>query len=484
MRRVRGVVAVLVALAVCAGAAGARDRGGPDPQVEAQADGCTRDLAAVGRREEPAWAYVGDAALAATDPAPSPRWLEGTVSSTRLPFLAVHPSTVSDPGTHDAYDLDVDVRPDPGSASLLGAANAGGAGDGAGRLQVERETLGLPTFAWPEPGDRVSVLGSWVWDCTRWLPAGERTELHPFRVLWVVRRFSPRSPTGESEGDLFVTTDPTPAGVVAECAHLAKGEPTVFQACLTTQPRWQDVSGDYTFTLPAPPRPPGSGPLEARVVDAGGGPDPTVALGARDATVTLHLAVAPGRRLVVAKEVFVGWSDPPRAALPEHLRVRFRSLLVRRALDPGVPGETTQPRQVSRGPLGEWNVYWDVAGLWGTWTPRVLDVGDGQLVLGRQAVDVYVPRRTAWRVLTFARECDQGWRAFSDPSRAPWPCPTQDELASAQGDDVPGVTVDAFASPELGLGLHASIPQRTPSTCPAANPQGCYRLEYVVIRVG
>ena len=50
--------------------------------------------------------------------------------------------------------------------------------------------------------------------------------------------------------------------------------------------------------------------------------------------------------------------------------------------------------------------------------------------------------------------------------------------------DVPGVTVDAFRSPEQGLGLHRSLPRPDPSTCPRSNTKGCYELDYVVTRVG
>jgi hypothetical protein len=475
---------VLLALAICAGAATAYVRGRPDPQAQAQADGCPRDLTALYQRQAPTWVYVGDAGSEATALAPPPRWLTGIAAASHLPYLATHPAGSDDPVSHDSYDLNLNVLPDRRYQELLGTGNDSGAGEEAGRLHAERETGSLPTFVWPEPGDRVSMLGSWVWDCGHWLPSGERTELHPFRALWVQRTFSPRSPTGESEGDLFISTDPTPAGVIADCAHQTKGDRAAFKACLLTQPRWQDVSGDYSFTLPAPKRPRGAGPLQARVVDAGGGPNPTVTVGAKAATVTLHVAVAPGQKLVVAKEIFLGWADPPRAALPEHLRVRFRSLLVRRAMDPDDPAETTLRGQVSRGPTGEWNVYWDVAGLWGTWSPRVLAVKDGQLVKGTQVVDLYVPRRTAWRVLSFARECDYGSLAFSDQSKAPWPCPAQREFGSSTSDDVPGVTVDAYRTPEQGLGLHRSLPRKDPSTCPPSNPKGCYQLEYVVTRVG
>ena len=69
-------------------------------------------------------------------------------------------------------------------------------------------------------------------------------------------------------------------------------------------------------------------------------------------------------------------------------------------------------------------------------------------------------------------------------SKAPWPCPTQNEFGNSTSDDVPGVTVDAFRTPERGLGPHRSVPRKEPTTCPATNPMGCYQLEYVVTRVG
>ena len=115
----------------------------------------------------------------------------------------------------------------------------------------------MPFFAWPENGDRVDLLGSWVWDCDHY-EAGEHTELHPVRAIWVERNRggpSPRSPSGESEGDLFISTEKTYAGVQADCAHRTKGDRAAFKACLAGEPSWQDVSGSYSFALAAPPKP-------------------------------------------------------------------------------------------------------------------------------------------------------------------------------------------------------------------------------------
>src|SRR5438034_8011145 len=46
-----------------------------------------------------------------------------------------------------------------------------------------------------------------------------RSEFHPYRALWTRRQPSPHSPYGDNEGDIFVSTDKTPAGQEADCAH-------------------------------------------------------------------------------------------------------------------------------------------------------------------------------------------------------------------------------------------------------------------------
>jgi hypothetical protein len=365
------VIRFAAALCAVGAGVGAAAASGP-PSSQAQADGCGGAAR---------WVYVGEASAASVPP---PRWVGGRVR--------VRPSS---------GDLALDL---PGGDLASSAA---------GRLEVRREAV--PFFAWPEQGDWVSALGSWVWNC-----ATRATELHPFRALWVQRALSARSPAGEAEADLYITPEATAAGLSAECAHTAKGDPAAFAAC-TAVPRALDVTGAYSFTLPAPPRPRGAGPLRARIVDRGGGPDPTVTVTGNAARVTLHLDAGA----VVAKQIFLGWSKVPRAALPEHLRVRLRSLVVRSS-------------------AGPWSLYWDIAGVWGAWAGN-----------GSRVVDVYVARRAAWR--------------FS---------------AVASGG-LDGVVFDQYATPEAGLGLHHGLPQAPSPACPAsAHPKGCYQLDYIVTRVG
>ena len=497
-RRARIVFAVAILTAGLAAAlaalAGRPNVPAPDPQ-EAVLDGCGRNYIDQTQRLIPTWVYVGDRNAPAGSPPPPPQRLEGVVSSSYIPDLGVHPTEEDLPPIHRAYDFNFDVLPDAAYRGLLGGSaaqhtgNFAGRSPSTGRVHVEREQTALPRFAWPEIGDRVAIVGSWIWDCGHWTPAGERTEIHSYRALWVARTPSARSPYGENEGDLYLSSDKTYAGVEADCAHRAKGDRLAFQSCLSTESRWQDVSGTYSFRLRVPPRPRKGARLVVRLLDAGSSEAPKVATEVSgrfvDVTVTVD---APAQRLVVAKRVLVGWT---RAAVPEHLRVRFTRLLVCRAMDPGCPGsramcgsrETTHGEQISQ-PPGEWNVYVDAGGVWATWGNGLLRARDGQVFRHGPTLDLYVPRKRPWRLFVFTRECDWGSLGNADgPSHAMSPCPRSSEVGTFEGDDVPGMIVKRFRSPAASLGSHRGRPSRIDTTCPRVNRLGCYELEYVVTRV-
>ncbi len=83
------------------------------------------------------------------------------------------------------------------------------------------------------------------------------------------------------------------------------------------------------------------------------------------AVVTLKLVSSPGVPLVVAKQIFLGWTKVPATALPQHLHIVFRSRL-----------------DVST---------CDAAGVWGPCSSQ-------------RPLDVYVPRATPWRLAVYAQE--------------------------------------------------------------------------------
>jgi len=483
------LVAVGLAVAAVVAAISALALSRPDPLVQAVADGCKRNNTLVYEHQAPNWAYVNDRDTSATDASPGPVWLEGTVSSEKQPLYPAHPTGVDNPLSHLSYDFTFDVAPDPQYQVLLGGSPTQQTGNFAAeiedvnRIHIEREEGSFPRWAWPDRGDRVKLLGSWVWDCDH--PTfGERTELHPLRAIWVERRAPTTSATAQAEGDLFISTDGTHAARQADCAHRTKGDPTRFRACLAEPDVPQDVSGTYRFVLRTPPRPAGARRLAIALEDAGSTqntPRPQVSRTGRDVIVSLTIPARAGLapvRLVVARRILVAWTPRPR---PVHLRVRLDSLLTRRAMDPGGSVQSTRLGQTTAAP-GEWIVYWKLGSTWGRW-PGVLAARDGRVFRSRQAIDVYVPRDRPWTALFTTRECDFGALGNAVAARGTVaPCPRSSELGNLVGDDVPGYAFQRFSSPAASLGRHVLNSRLSGSTCPPSNRHGCYAVTFAVTR--
>src|SRR4051812_49999382 len=90
-------VAAAVSCALAAGAAVAALAGTrPDPAVQAQKDGCGRNAAGLFKKEQPTWAYVGDAATPAEGPPPPVPTATGVAGATPA-WPRAHPTVVNDP---------------------------------------------------------------------------------------------------------------------------------------------------------------------------------------------------------------------------------------------------------------------------------------------------------------------------------------------------------------------------------------------------
>lgn len=484
------LVAACVVIATVVAAITARALVRPDPLVQAQADGCKRNNTLIYQHQAPNWAYVNDRDTSATDAPPAPVWLEGTVSSEKQPLYPARPTGVDNPLTHLSYDFTFDVAPDPQYQVLLGGSPTQHTGNFAteiedvNRIHIEREEGSFPRWAWPDRGDRVKLLGSWVWDCDH-STNGERTELHPFRAIWVERRSTTRA--AEAEGDLLITTDGTYAGRQADCAHRTKGNLAAFHDCVSRPDSVQDVTGTYRFVLHVPAPPAGVHSMAIEVTRPGGmpsAPRPKVAReGQRTVAVTLTIPARASLvppRIVVATRVFVTWRPARKKTV--HLRVRLDRLLTRRAMDPGTPAESTRTGQNTTAP-GEWILYWKLGSVWGRW-PGVIPARDGGVFRGGRAVDVYVPPGRAWSVLFTTRECDFGALGNAANGRGTVaPCPRRQETGNLVGDDVPGYAFQTFASPQAGLGRHVLNSLLPGSTCPSANRRGCYAVTFTVTRM-
>ena len=486
MRRALAVVA-LVALTLGAAAWRLADVK-PDPNVQAIADGCQRDMTKIYTGFAPNWVYVNDRDFPAAGAPPATRAVSGVVKGA-TGLLASRVASSDDPVTHTSYDLNIDVAVDPPDDFLTGTSRDSTPEQGT--IHIERESGSYPLWALPQPGDRIEAVGSWVWDCDHYRPKGEKTELHPWRAAWVVRhpgRSSPTSSRGDAEGDLFVSTDATPAGMEAECAHRTKGSDQ-FKACSHSASDWLSVNGSYDYAICAPqPRPAGAH-LVWRIVDRGSVNAPKVPVFPGNegcASIRFGVDAPTGKRVVIAKQVYVGWSKPVAV---EHLRLQFDRLLVRRAMDPSCApdqptcryaAESTLLGQIAT-PPGEWQLMWSVDGIWGGW-PGTLAAKDGSTFAGSQSVDFYVRRGQPWTFVALARDCDFGaLPSFAGPGHPIQPCPASREVGNAAGDDYPGAITVTYRG--LALGRHAVNASTAGSTCPTSNARGCYQLTYTVRRV-
>src|SRR5205807_8273390 len=148
--------------------------------------------------------------------------------------------------------------------------------------------------------------------------SGERTEFHPYSVIFDQRKQSPDSPYGENQAALFVSTDKTRAGKTIDCAHKFPPPPSAvlpnptsyppqFSACMETEPNWQDVTGDYSFLVPAPAKPTPDAQLAFHATDQGSvnAPAPTLTAEGDAVRVTFHLDSAQSQRVVLADQIFV-----------------------------------------------------------------------------------------------------------------------------------------------------------------------------------
>src|SRR5205823_14114129 len=119
-----------------------------------------------------------------------------------------------------------------------------------------------------------------------------------------------------------VSTDKTRAGNTEDCAHEFPPPPSfvlpnpaayppAFKACVETDPNWQDVTGDYSFLLQAPPKPTPDARLTFRAIrqaaSTAGVLTPTLTQEGDAVRVAFHLDSPLDQRVVMAYKFFVGW---------------------------------------------------------------------------------------------------------------------------------------------------------------------------------
>jgi hypothetical protein len=465
-------------LAVSVAVATASSTAQPNSTTQPLRDGCQRNVTGLLTFSSPEWVYIYKD--------PSVRFVQGTVTHT-------HTAGGDLPEGHDWYDLNSNVNVIPAYSYLVATANSTGdpAAEDYGRLHVEWETGSVPSYVWPTEGDSVRLWGSWIWDCGHWGPSagvtnpdlllpgqgeaqcaqnacpGERSEFHPMRAM-IIQRANPSVPTStQTETDVYISTDGTIAHAEAQCA-LAHPPPNPdsygadYSACVQDpSQRYQQVNDrNYSFFVPAPPKPSPTATLTYSVKDQGvsvNAPTEQIQVASDGINVTIPFKNfgVNGTRQVYGKSFFVGWSVDPTP--PTHLQVHFSGLTVFHSLDP--PSDTSSGTD---DPGAEWNLYVDVNGSWSfvnDWAPGLATLLDGTTLTTSKTMDVYVPAGQGVRLFVHGRECDL-------PKIQP--CPTNTgEVAS--DNDVPGEILDQYSSAQAAIGTHTTTAD-----------SGDYQLTYTV----
>jgi hypothetical protein len=483
------VSTVAVALIAASGASAA----GPDPvgpPSQSLADGCQRNIPGLLTFTSPEWVYVHsyDSQFQSPD---NTRLAEGIAHHS-------HPAEDDLPQGHQSFDLNFNLAVDPQYQDLLGgdpSQQTGNyaPGDEQGSLHMEWESEAIPSWAWPTENDRIKTWGSWIWDCGHWgvgfpdyfVPSqipyngpvtGERTEFHSIKALVVTRANPSSTPSNETQTDVFASTDGRRAHAQEQCAHdhpSPIGSTTYgadYTACvqLATMNKQTVNDRNYSFFVPAPPKPSAGAKLTYRIVDRQGGLEPpetvTPTTNGINVTINYQGSAAPA----YGKTFYVGWSK--KTTNPDHLQVTVNSIKVNRSLDPN-PARLTQ----SGTPPGEYNLYLDANGNWkyiNDWAPGLLTVLDGQTFSVNRGTDFYVQAGKGVRVFFTGRECD-----FVGVN----PCPQTPELSDQ--NDRPGDILQTFPSVSAALGRHTvQSDMSTPSILdPTVLPN--YQLTYTVSRV-
>jgi hypothetical protein len=489
--RLRGILVLALSLAAGLAAAvpaAADNNTRPDALQQPLKDGCQRNPAGLLTFSSPEWVYVygGD---------PEVRTLEGTAH-------VASPAGEDLPENHLSYDMDANVSPDGPYQYLLGGdpnakngnfalGDGGKPGEDTNRVHVEWESKVLPQWAWPTEGDRVKIVGPWIWDCGHWgegisdpdyfLPGsgpftkgqlrGEQTEIHPMQALFLTRAKSIEALVPETQTDAFISSEGTAARGEEECTkkfpapQVPPGVPPPsygpqWTACVTTTTHQVVNDRSYSFFVPAPAAPSRNATLRYRIVRHGadqGGPQENVEVRKDGIAVTVSFRdKSATNAMSYGRSFFVGWEAEKRST--SHLLLDLRTLTVDHSLDPN-PGGNPQ----SSPPPGEYNVYLDAGGKWlllNDIAPGLGAVFDGMSFDLKRTLDLFVQPGASLRLSLRSRECDL-------PRM--YPCDLTGEVSS--GNDHPGDLALTFGSASAALGEHVARPDG-----------GNYSLTYAVRR--
>lgn len=330
-------------------------------------------------------------------PDDAPEIVEGIVTRNKLSYE-------DNPANHNSHDFVFHLLLDPDYQHLHSDANPddGGSTDPADDnlrlMEMEWEMRYFSPLFWPLEGDRVWMMGRWVFDCGH---PPYRTELHPPKAVAFMRL----EPTHFVGDDMPVLTN--------RAYVYVHGRGGYYKTSVAMQ--------NYEFDIPLPPKPPvgslrdelrNTTTLRAEVIYMPfGGPIPILSPQPPNNPTQVHVTyplnvgdVNPD--LQFGAVLAVGWQKQSRIpeAVPRRgptrfrkLKITFESLKINEDHDPGASGE--------------WE-FWVRAGS--TWfeVEGLRDVDNDETIQIGQAVTLLVPEDGSWSVETTGWEddCDGRFR--------------------------------------------------------------------------
>lgn len=239
---------------------------------------------------------------------------------------------------HTYYDWNFYVRADTQYTYLNSPTNIE---EDEGLIECEWDTAFLPSWAWPQDGDRIWLVGRWIYDCGHPTVHGHKSEIHPPKAI-----ASFRSEAVQFEGN----PGPTRANTTALFIGREGGY-------------WRQPINDqdYAFDLYLPPQPyaeavprwtiaPQTGvlPVQPQLT-------PFPAGAPRALRVVIPLKGVNPHPENYGVIISGGWSDPlgTEATLVKRFRVTIEEILMDANLDPTG--------------ADEWYIYVGVNGHWNIW---------------------------------------------------------------------------------------------------------------------
>lgn len=437
----RRIVPFAVALALIS-VAGSQ----PSPLVEpnlALSRGCRDGGPGNINRVKPQWVSV--------QPGDAPQVAEGLVTFSKV-------THEDNPANHTSHDWNFDVQLDPASQFLHSTANP--IENGGRQMEMEWETRFFPAQFWPIAGDRVWMMGRWIFDCGH---PPYRTELHPVKAV-AFTRLEPTLFAGQS----------MPALTNRVFVYL-NGQGGYYRAPVATR--------NYEFDVPLPAKPFTDTPLRFNRLRAEvlslpfGGPTPILtpqpAVNPTRVHVVYPLALGnPNPNVRYGAILAVGWQESGVTIQPtagktrfRQLRITFDSLKINTDHDPFFSGEWRL--WVRAG-----STWFEVSGLG--------DVDDGDTIQIGRAVTLIVPEGGSWSVQTTGWEddCDDLFRS-TEAAAEQNTTSAADLRCLVDGNDKIGTLEQGYdARVNFGIGNHDALSRRTEGA--DADTKGDFSLRFRV----